>query len=77
MSDAGIILKREKHIAVIVLNRSERDNAMNEAMWQALDDTVAVLERGSCRGSWWSREAGSGPFAPAWMSTRATRKSRG
>ncbi len=45
MKDAGVRLEREGNIAVIVLDRPERKNAMNRHMWGALFDVVAELKR--------------------------------
>lgn len=38
-------LEREGHLAVLTLDRAERRNAMNRAMWDSLDGVVGELER--------------------------------
>jgi len=44
MSSANIRLERRDHIAIITLDRPDRQNTMNAAMWTALEESVAALE---------------------------------
>ena len=43
MSDKSITLERIGRVAVITLNRPERRNAMNEAMWDRFEAVVSEL----------------------------------
>jgi enoyl-CoA hydratase/carnithine racemase len=45
MDAAGVQLERQDNIATVTLNRPERHNTMNAAMWTALDEVVAALEK--------------------------------
>jgi enoyl-CoA hydratase/carnithine racemase len=45
MSETGIQLELRGKIAVLTLNRPDRLNAFNEAMWDALDETTSRLEK--------------------------------
>ena len=40
-----ILLERRGYIALMTLNRPDRLNAFNEAMWDALDETVSDLKK--------------------------------
>ncbi len=44
MAAAGVKLKRQDNIATVTLDRPERQNTMNAAMWAALDGVAAELE---------------------------------
>jgi len=44
MTTAGVKLKRQGNIATVTLDRPERHNTMNAAMWAALDGVAAELE---------------------------------
>jgi len=44
MSEDGVRLKREGHIAIVTLDRPGRRNAFNEEMWNGLEDVVLKLE---------------------------------
>ena len=44
MIEGRVELRREGHVAVITIDRPERRNALNEALWTALDEAVAELE---------------------------------
>lgn len=44
MSDGTVRLSRDGHVALLVLDRPERRNAMGESMWTALEARVAELE---------------------------------
>jgi enoyl-CoA hydratase/carnithine racemase len=44
MSNGTVRLTRDGHVALLVLDRPERRNAMGEAMWTALEACVAELE---------------------------------
>jgi len=45
MAAAGVKLKRQDNIATVTLDRPERQNTMNAAMWAALDGVAAELEK--------------------------------
>lgn len=45
MSEPGIQLELRGKVAVLTLNRPDRLNAFNEAMWDALDNVSAKLEK--------------------------------
>ena len=45
MTTAGVKLKRQDNIATVTLDRPERQNTMNAAMWAALDGVTAELEK--------------------------------
>lgn len=44
MTDGAVRLSRDGHVAVLVLDRPERRNALGEAMWTALEARVTELE---------------------------------
>ena len=44
MSDAEVKLERDGKVAVVSLNRPDKKNALNEAMWQSLERAVVALE---------------------------------
>jgi enoyl-CoA hydratase/carnithine racemase len=44
MEAAGVKLERRDNIATVTLNRPDRHNTMNAAMWAALDSVVTELE---------------------------------
>jgi enoyl-CoA hydratase len=44
MSEGRVELRREGHVAVLIIDRPERRNALNEALWHALDAALAAIE---------------------------------
>jgi len=44
MTAANVHLERRDHIAIVTLDRPDRQNTMNAAMWTALEETVIALE---------------------------------
>ncbi|HQI74047.1 MAG: enoyl-CoA hydratase/isomerase family protein [Smithella sp.] len=45
MKDYGISLKRQEHIAIITLDRPAKHNALDEHMWNCMDDVVTKLKQ--------------------------------
>jgi len=45
MTAANVHLEHRDHIAIVTLDRPDRQNTMNAAMWTALEETVIVLEQ--------------------------------
>lgn len=45
MTAAKVNLEHQDHIAIVTLDRPDRQNTMNAAMWNALDETVISLEQ--------------------------------
>jgi enoyl-CoA hydratase/carnithine racemase len=43
--DGQVRLERRGHVAIVTLDRTERRNAMNQAMWSGLERAVTELER--------------------------------
>ena len=59
-----VLVEREEGIVTVVLNRPEKLNALNKAMWQGLDDAFASLEADDSVRAIVLRGAGEKAFAP-------------
>lgn len=59
-----VLIERKEGIVTIVLNRPEKLNALNKAMWQGLDDAFARLEPDDSVHVIVLRGAGEKAFAP-------------
>lgn len=45
MTAANVHLERRDHIAIVTLDRPDRQNTMNTAMWTALEESIVALEQ--------------------------------
>lgn len=59
-----VLVEREDGIVTVVLNRPEKLNALNKAMWQGLNDAFAALEADDSVRAIILRGAGEKAFAP-------------
>ena len=59
-----VLVEREEGIVTVVLNRPEKLNALNKAMWRGLDDAFASLEPDDSVRAIVLRGAGDKAFAP-------------
>jgi len=59
-----VLVEREEGIATVILNRPEKLNALNKAMWRGLDDAFATLEADDTVRAIVLRGAGEKAFAP-------------
>jgi len=59
-----VLIEREEGIVTVVLNRPEKLNALNKAMWQGLDDAFARLDPDESVRAIVLRGAGERAFAP-------------
>jgi len=59
-----VLVEREEGVVTVVLNRPEKLNALNKAMWQGLDDAFARLEPDDSVRAIVLRGAGEKSFAP-------------
>jgi len=62
--DSTILVQRDGHIAVVVLNRPEKLNALTRAMWMRLEQVFAELEADDEVRCIVIRGAGTAAFAP-------------
>ena len=44
MTAAAVRLERQGHIAIVTLERPDRRNTMNAAMWKALEGVITEME---------------------------------
>ena len=59
-----VLVERQADIATVILNRPEKLNALNKALWQALGETMERLEREEDLRCVVLRGAGDKAFAP-------------
>ena len=59
-----VLVERQADIATLILNRPEKLNALNKALWQAIGETMAALERDDGLRCVVLRGAGDAAFAP-------------
>ncbi|MGC9324134.1 MAG: enoyl-CoA hydratase/isomerase family protein, partial [Desulfomonilia bacterium] len=45
MNGSGVTVERIGHIALVVLNRPERKNALNEHMWDCMENVIDELKK--------------------------------
>src|SRR5262245_40215887 len=59
-----VLVERDEGIQTVILNRPEKLNALNKAMWRGLDDAFASLEGDNSVRAIVLRGAGEKAFAP-------------
>lgn len=59
-----VLVERQADIATVILNRPEKLNALNKALWQAVGETMSALERDDSLRAVVLRGAGDKAFAP-------------
>ncbi|MFI4987277.1 MAG: enoyl-CoA hydratase/isomerase family protein, partial [Alphaproteobacteria bacterium] len=59
-----VLVQRQADIATVILNRPEKLNALNKALWQGVGEAMAALERDDGVRAIVLRGAGDKAFAP-------------